>query len=81
VRSDVQGRRLGSVLLSKMIDYLRGRGIVRMTGYVLRGNAAMHALVQSLGFESASETREPGTVYYTLELQRSSVATTAVDPA
>jgi acetyltransferase len=81
VRSDVQGRRLGSVLLSKMIAYLRSRGIVRMTGYVLRGNAAMHALVQTLGFAPASETREPGTVYYTLELQRSTVARAAVDPA
>jgi len=81
VRSDVQGRRLGSVLLSKMVDYLRGRGIVRMTGYVLRDNTAMHALVQATGFEPATQAREPGTVYYTLELQRSPVASSSVDDA
>jgi len=69
VRTDVQGRRLGSVLLTKMIDYVRRRGLRRMTGYVLRENASMHALVLSLGFRADSHTREPGAIYYTLELQ------------
>ena len=81
VRSDVQGRRLGSVLLSKMIGYLRDRGVARMAGYVLRGNAAMHRLVHALGFEPESEAREPGTVYYTLDLQRSPAVAPVVDPA
>ncbi len=67
VRTDVQGRRLGSTLLSKMVGYLRSRGIRRMTGYVLRENAAMHALVLGLGFEPESRTREPGTVFYSLD--------------
>jgi acetyltransferase len=71
VRTDVQGRRLGSALMNKMIGYLRSRGIRRMTGFVLRENAAMHALVLSLGFEPDSQTREPGTVYYTLDLHPS----------
>jgi len=81
VRSDVQGRRLGSVLLSKMVGYLRGQGVSRMTGHVRRENAAMHALVQSLGFEHSPEPREPGTVYYTLDLQRSPAPSAAADRA
>jgi acetyltransferase len=71
VRTDVQGRRLGSVLMSKMVGYLRSRGIRRMTGFVLRENAAMHALVLGLGFEPDSLTREPGTVFYTFDLNPS----------
>jgi acetyltransferase len=68
VRTDVQGHRLGTVLMSKMVGYLRSRGVRRMCGYVLRGNAPMHALLLGLGFDPESHTREPGTVYYTLEL-------------
>ena len=71
VRTDVQGRRLGSALMSKMVGYLRSRGIRRMTGQVLRDNAAMHALVLGLGFEPESPTREPGTVFYTFDLHPS----------
>jgi acetyltransferase len=69
VRTDVQGRRLGCVLLMKMIRYLRDRGTRRMVGYVLRENQAMRRLVQALGFELLSLTMEPGTAYYALELQ------------
>ena len=71
VRTDVQGRRLGSALMSKMVGYLRSRGIRRMSGHVLRDNAAMHALVLGLGFEPESQTREPGTVFYSLDLHPS----------
>ena len=69
VRTDVQRHRLATLLLSKMIGYLRARGVRRMSGYVLRENAAMHTLVLRLGFKPESLTREPGTVYYTQELQ------------
>ena len=68
VRTDVQGHRLGTVLMSKMVGYLRSRGVRRMCGYVLRENAPMHALLLGLGFDPESHTREPGTVHYTLEL-------------
>ncbi|MEP6502284.1 MAG: GNAT family N-acetyltransferase, partial [Betaproteobacteria bacterium] len=69
VRSDVQGRRLGSLLLAKMIGYLRSRGTRRMVGYVMCENDAMRRLVQALGFEAVSRTKEPGAIYYALELQ------------
>lgn len=68
VRTDVQGHRLGTVLMSKMVGYLRSRGVQRMCGDVLRENAPMHALLQGLGFDPESHTREPGTSHYTLEL-------------
>ena len=78
VRTDVQGHRLGTVLMSKMVGYLRSRGVRRMSGYVLRENAAMHALLLGLGFEPESQTREPGTVYYTLKLQPALQAASAL---
>ena len=78
VRTDVQGHRLGTVLMSKMVGYLRSRGVRRMSGCVLRENAAMHALLLGLGFEPESQTREPGTVYYTLKLQPALQAASAL---
>ena len=78
VRTDVQGHRLGTVLMSKMVGYLSSRGVRRMSGYVLRENAAMHALLLGLGFEPESQTREPGTVYYTLELHPAPQAASAL---
>ena len=78
VRTDVQGRRLGTMLMSKMVRYLRSRGVRRMSGDVLRENAAMHALLLGLGFELDSHTREPGTVHYTLELHRAPQAASAL---
>jgi acetyltransferase len=69
VRSDVQGRGLGRILLAKLIRYLREHGTRRIVGYVLRENMAMRRLVETFGFEIQSLTMEPGTIYYALELQ------------
>jgi RimJ/RimL family protein N-acetyltransferase len=50
------GRRgLGRLLLQKLFDWARWRGIRRLYGDVLTDNTAMLALCQSLGFH-----REPG---------------------
>ncbi len=72
VRTDVQGHRLGTTLFSKLIRYLQERGTNRIVGYVLRENQSMRHLVESLGFEVASLTKEPGAIYYVLELKPSS---------
>ena len=72
VRTDVQGRRLGSVLMSRMIRYLREHGTRRMVGFVLCENTAMRGLVQGLGFAVLSLAKEPGAVYYGLDLQPTS---------
>jgi len=69
VRSDAQGHHLGSILMTKLIGYLRGRGLRRLCGDVLRENAPMQALLLRLGFTHEAQPREPGTLHYTLDLQ------------
>jgi acetyltransferase len=51
VRSDLKGQGLGTLLLSKLIGYCRGRGIRRLWGSVMAENDAMLHLARSLGFE------------------------------
>jgi acetyltransferase len=50
VRSDIKGRGLGRILLSKLIDYLRARGTGEVHGQVLVYNERMLALARRLGF-------------------------------
>jgi acetyltransferase len=45
-----QGQGLGWHLMERLIAIARERGVKRLTGYVLRENAAMLKLVQELGF-------------------------------
>ena len=56
VRSDKQGRGLGELLLARMIDYLRARGIRRVVASVLRENRAMRDLASAQGFRPQSQT-------------------------
>ena len=49
VRYDRKRQGLGRLLLRKMIEFLARRGTRRMTGDVLRENAAMRALARSQG--------------------------------
>ena len=50
VRSDLKGRRLGTLLLRKMTDYCRARGIERLTGEAGPGNERVFALARRHGF-------------------------------
>ena len=50
VRSDLKGRGLGHLLLTRLIDYLGSRGTQRMVGQVLRENQAMRKLAADAGF-------------------------------
>jgi acetyltransferase len=52
VRTDVQKMGLGHRLMTALMDRLRARGIKRLTGHVLRDNAAMKHLAHSLGFSA-----------------------------
>ena len=52
VRSDRQGRGLGSALLSQIIRYCRARGTGELFGEVLTANRRMLALAEALGFTS-----------------------------
>jgi RimJ/RimL family protein N-acetyltransferase len=56
VRSDKQGRGLGDLLLARMIDYLRARGIGRIVASVLRENRAMRDLANAHGFSQQGES-------------------------
>jgi acetyltransferase len=69
VRSDLKGRGLGALLMRKIIDYCRGRGIGRLTGEVLAGNRRMLSLARELGFEIAAGG-EPGVRRVTLDLAK-----------
>jgi acetyltransferase len=50
VRSDLKGRRLGSILLRKMIDYCRRRGTQTLVGEARADNERVFALAQHYGF-------------------------------
>jgi acetyltransferase len=50
VRSDLKGRRLGTLLLRKMTGYCRARGIERLTGEAAADNERVFALARRHGF-------------------------------
>ena len=50
VRSDLKGRKLGEVLMRKLIGFLFDRGTQRLVGDVLRENTGMRELARSVGF-------------------------------
>jgi acetyltransferase len=59
VRDDVTGRGFGPLLLRRLIDYARERGIGEIFGHVLRENIAMLAICRSLGFEEHADPDDP----------------------
>ncbi|MFO1141415.1 MAG: GNAT family N-acetyltransferase [Amaricoccus sp.] len=68
VRSDLQGRGLGSALMRILIDYARADGVERLDGIVLAENRGMRRLVDGLGFAIAADPDDPGMVATTLAL-------------
>jgi acetyltransferase len=67
IRSDLKGKGLGRMLLSKLIRYCRERGTLRLTGEVLLGNKRMLALGASCGFKAEGPPRN-GVVSVSLAL-------------
>jgi acetyltransferase len=59
VRNDVTGRGFGPLLMRRLIDYARQRGIGEIFGHVLRENGAMLAICRSLGFEEHADPDDP----------------------
>jgi acetyltransferase len=51
VRSDMQGKGYGALLLQRVLDYAGERGIRRVIGHILRENRKMLDLSKRLGFE------------------------------
>src|SRR5690606_22738583 len=69
VRHDMTGRGLGRLLMQRMIDYARKRGIGEIFGDVLRENTRMLDLCQKLGFTRSRVPEEPSLVRVTLDLR------------
>jgi acetyltransferase len=59
VRDDVTGKGFGPLLMRRLIDYARERGIGEIFGHVLRENGAMLAICRSLGFEEHADPDDP----------------------
>jgi acetyltransferase len=68
VRSDMKGKGLGRLLMTRIIDCARARGTRFIVGEILRENTAMLALAKAFGFEMhASE--DPAVVSVRLPVQ------------
>lgn len=52
VRTDMQRRGIGRLLLQHLISYARSRGLTELVGDVLSDNSAMRSLCKEFGFES-----------------------------
>jgi acetyltransferase len=55
IRSDLQGRGLGSALMERLLDYARAHGIGRLEGLILRENRVMLDLASRMGFTPVPE--------------------------
>jgi acetyltransferase len=72
-RSDMKGQGLGSLLLTRIIDYAKRRGTRWMIGEALRENAGMIALARNAGFE-VTRTEDPGVVGFRMRLSEAPVS-------
>lgn len=68
VRHDMTGLGLGVLLMRRIIDYARHRGIGEIFGDVLRNNTTMRKLCKVFGFSEALVDDEPEIVRVTLKL-------------
>ncbi|WP_434112896.1 GNAT family N-acetyltransferase [Paraburkholderia caffeinilytica] len=67
VRSDQKGRRLGQLLMERIIKYARACGTHWLVGEALRENTPMIALAKSCGF-TITPTEDPGVVGFRMAL-------------
>jgi acetyltransferase len=68
VHSKAAGKGLGKILMRRIIDYARSRGIREIQGQVLYENAAMLKVCNALGFTSRRDMDDPGVVVVSLKL-------------
>lgn len=69
VRSDLQGRGLGTVLMERLLDYARAHGIGRLEGLILRENRVMLELAARMGFTPVTEADISGVMRVGLTLR------------
>jgi acetyltransferase len=73
VRSDQKGRRLGQLLMDRIIKYARVRGIHWLVGEALRENTPMIGLAKASGF-TITRTEDPGVVGFRMALDEAAEA-------
>lgn len=70
VRSDMKGQGLGYLLMRRIIEYAKSRGLTEVYGEVLRENTNMLAMCRSLGFVRRENLDEPGVVEVRIDLAK-----------
>jgi acetyltransferase len=68
LRSDMAGQGLGLMLMRRIIDYSRQRGIRQIFGTVLRENRPMLKVCERLGFSQRISSDDPGVFDVWLDL-------------
>ena len=68
IRRDFTGMGLGPMLMRRIIDYAKKRGIGELYGDVLMDNRPMLKLCEALGFKRRYDPREPDVAIVTLPL-------------
>ncbi len=68
VRRDISGKRIGRMLMHRIIAYARSRGMKEIFGNVLNENRPMLRLAEALGFTSRLDHESPGSVIVSLKL-------------
>ena len=58
MRDDMMGMGLGRLLMQRILDYARGRGLKEVFGQVMRENEGMLALCRALGFRVARDPED-----------------------
>jgi acetyltransferase len=69
VNRDLTAMGLGVVLMRKIIEYARSRGIGLLFGDVLADNTTMLKLARALGFQTRTIPGDAGTVRIELKLE------------
>jgi len=69
IRSDMKGKRLGWILMDKLIRFLRAHGTQRIVGTILRENKGMLTLSERLGFRIERHPEDADLRWVEMQLQ------------
>lgn len=75
VRSDLKSHGMGTLLMRRLVEYARRRGIEELVGEILAENARMISLARDLGFRLEVKASAVGTLQATLPLREGRPAT------
>jgi acetyltransferase len=70
VRHELAGRGLGTMMMTRMLDYARRKGIKEIYGDVLSENHTMLRICKEFGFSRRTNPDDPGLVHVTLDLAK-----------